>query len=104
MLGDLALDYAQRRVSVAGSPVALTPTEYGVLYELSVHDGKPLTHDQLLERVWGPERKSEPWLVREVVKRLRRKLGDNAETPKYVLTEPRVGYRMAETRPAQPPD
>ncbi len=84
--------------------MALTPTEYGVLYELSVHDGKPLTHDQLLERVWGPERKSEPWLVREVVKRLRRKLGDNAETPKYVLTEPRVGYRMAETRPAQPPD
>ena len=69
--------------------------EYGVLYELSVHGGRALTHDLLLERIWGPERKSEPWLVREVVKKLRRKLGDNANNPKYVLTEPRVNHRMA---------
>ena len=95
MLGDLVIDYAERRVTVAGSPVALTPTEYGVLYELSVHAGRALTHDHLLERVWGPERQGEPWLVREVVKRLRRKLGDDANNPRYVLTEPRVGYRMA---------
>ena len=95
VLGELAVDYAERRVNVAGIPVALTPIEYGLLYELSVHGGRALTHDQLLERVWGPERQGEPWLVREVVKRLRRKLGDDANNPRYVLTEPRVGYRMS---------
>ena len=95
LLGNLAIDYAERRITVAGSPVALTPIEYGVLYELSVHGGRALTHDQLLKRVWAPERQGEPWLVREVVKRLRRKLGDDAQDPTYIFTVPRVGYRMA---------
>ena len=72
----------------------LTPTEYELLFELSVHAGRVLTHDQLLQRVWGPERTDEPWLVREVVKRLRSKLGDDAGNPAYILTAPRVGYRM----------
>ena len=54
-----------------------------------------MTHDQLLQAVWGPERTGEPWLVRNVVKRLRRKLRDAADNPTYVFTEPRVGYRMA---------
>ena len=94
-LGDLSIDYAGHRVAVAGRPVRLTPTEYELLFELSVHAGRVLTHDQLLQRVWGPERTGEPWLVREVVKRLRRKLGDDANSPRYVITEPRVGYRMA---------
>lgn len=94
VLGDLAIDYAERRVNVGGQPVELTPTEYGVLYQLSVHGGRALTHDDLLELVWGPERKGEPWLVREVVKRLRRKLDDDARNPDYILTEPRIGYRM----------
>ena len=94
-LGDLTIDYPGHRVAVAGRPVRLTPTEYELLFELSVHAGRVLTHDQLLQRVWGPERTGEPWLVREVVKRLRRKLGDDADNPAYILTEPRVGYRMA---------
>ena len=93
-LGDLSIDYAGRRVWLTGSPVALTPTEYGLLYELSIHAGRVMTHDHLLQRIWGPERMGEPWLVREVVKRLRGKLGDVAADPKYILTEPRVGYRM----------
>ena len=54
-----------------------------------------LTHSVLLQRVWGPERVGESWLVRDVVKRLRRKLGDAAADPRYILTEPRLGYRMA---------
>ena len=54
-----------------------------------------MTHDQLLQRVWGLERTGEPGLVRNVVKRLRRKLGDDADNPAYIFTEPRVGYRMA---------
>ena len=93
-LGDLSIDYAGRRVWLTGNPVALTPTEYGLLYELSIHAGRVMTHDHLLQRIWGPGRMGEPWLVREVVKRLRGKLGDVAADPKYILTEPRVGYRM----------
>ena len=92
--GGLSIDYAERRVTLAGHPVQLTATEYAVLYELAVHAGRVLTHDVLLQRVWGPERTGEPWQVREVVKRLRRKLGDDAGNPTYIFTEPRVGYRM----------
>ena len=91
----LGIDYALRRVTLAGEPVELTATEYAVLYELSVHAPRVLTHAVLLQRVWGPERVGEAWLVRNVVKRLRRKLGDDADNPRYIFTEPRVGYRMA---------
>ena len=53
-----------------------------------------LTHDRLLQSIWGRERTGEPRLLRDVVKRLRRKLGDDANNPTYIFTEPRVGYRM----------
>ena len=92
--GDLSIRYAERRVTLAGHPVKLTATEYALLYELAVHAGRVLTYDVLLRRVWGPERTGEPWLVREVVQRLRRKLGDDAGNPTYIFTQPRVGYRM----------
>ena len=91
---ELHIDYPTRRVTVAGRPVDLTATEYSLLFELSVNVGRVLTHDYLLHRVWGPERTGTPWLVRDVVKRLRRKLDDDADNPKYIFTEPRVGYRM----------
>ena len=97
--GGLGIDYARRRVTLAGEPVNLTATEYAVLYELAVHAPRVLTHTVLLQRVWGPERVGESWLLRDVVKRLRRKLGDAADNPTYIFTEPRVGYRMA--RPGQ---
>ena len=99
----LSIDYALRQVTLEGEPVELTATEYAVLYELTVHAPRTLTHSVLLQRVWGPERVGEPWLVRDMVRRLRRKLGDDADDPKYVITEPRVGYRMAtrETRNEQ---
>ena len=93
----LSIDYAQRKVAVDGEPVELTATEYGVLYELAAHAPRVLTHGMLLHRVWGPERVGDPWLVRDVIKRLRHKLGDSAESPKHIFTEPRVGYRMATT-------
>ena len=95
MLGNLSIDYGERRVTVAGRPVRVTATEYELLYQLSAAAGRVLTHDQLLQAVWGPERTGEPWLVRNVVKRLRRKLRDDADNPAYIFTEPRVGYRMA---------
>ena len=94
-LGDLTIDYAERGVSVAGSRVHLTPIEYGLLFELSVNAGRVLTHDALLQRVWGNSRSGGTSAVRTAVKRLRRKLGDDAGNPKYILAEPRVGYRMA---------
>ncbi|MDE2683017.1 MAG: response regulator [Chloroflexota bacterium] len=91
---DLTIDFAQRRVTLADETVHLTPTEYAVLYELAVNAPRVLTHSLLLQRVWGPERAGEAWMVRDVVKRLRRKFGDPADNPKYIITEPRVGYRM----------
>ena len=54
-----------------------------------------LTHGVLLQRVWGPERVGEPWLIRDVVKRVRRKLGETAASARFICTEPRVGYPMA---------
>jgi DNA-binding response OmpR family regulator len=93
-VGGLGIDYALRRVTLDGEPVELTATEYAVLYELTVHAPRTLTHAVLLQRVWGPEKVGEPWLVRDMVRRLRRKLGDDADDPQYIFTEPRVGYRM----------
>ena len=94
-VGGLGIDYALRRVTVDGEPVGLTATEYAVLYELSVHAPRVLSHTILLQRVWGPEKVGEPWLVRDLVRKLRRKLGDNAADPRFIFTEPRVGYLMA---------
>ncbi len=92
--GDLRINYPERRVTIGGRPVQLTATEYDVLARLSKADGRPLTHDELLH-VWNPDRTGEPWLVRNLIKRLRNKLGDDADNPSYIFTEPRVGYRMA---------
>ncbi len=94
--GDLTFDYLRRRVTVAGNPVALTAIEYRMLVELSVNAGRPLTHEHLLQRVWGPDKGGGSGPVRNIVKRLRRKLGDDPGSPVYILTEPSVGYRMEE--------
>ena len=92
--GALLVDYAERRVSVAGRPVVLTATEYALLFELSTNAGRVMSHDQLLRQVWGEGHSSDAGLVRTIVKRLRQKLGDDARNPQYIFTEPRVGYRM----------
>ena len=95
VLGELTIDYAERRVSLAGLPVRLTAIEHQLLVELSVHAGLVLTHDHLLQRVWGLGSSGDSRPVRTAVKNLRRKLGDDAGSPTYIFTEPRVGYRMA---------
>ena len=94
VLGDLTIDYAERRVTLAGRPVQLTAIEYGLLFELSVNAGRVLTYDRLLRRVWGLRRSGDSRRVRTAAKQLRRKLGDDANNPTYILNEPRVGYRM----------
>ena len=93
-LGDLRIDYTHRRVTLIGRPVPLTDTEYRLLTELSINAGLVLSHHQLLQRVWGPERSVSAGQVRTVVKNLRRKLGDDADNPTYIFTHQRAGYRM----------
>ena len=94
VLGDLVVDYAERRVSVAGRPVSLTFTEYRLLYALSTSAGQVLTYSELLQNVWDMDPSSDRSVIRTNIGRLRRKLGDNADNPKYLFAEPRVGYRM----------
>ena len=94
VLGDLSIDYEQRRVTVAGRAVHLTPHEYELLRILSVNAGRVVTYESLLHQMWanGEEGDTEP--VRGVVKRLRRKLGEDAAKPAYIANERGVGYRM----------
>ena len=94
-LGNLTIDYMEHGVTVSDRPVNLTATEYKLLFELSVNSGRVLTHDQILQRVWGPEYSGDAQLVRTMVKKVRRKLGEDGSAPKYIITQPRVGYMMA---------
>ena len=105
VLGDLTINYVERRVTAAGQEVRLSVTEYDVLVGLSLSAGMVVSHEQLLQRVWGPGNSGDAGLVRTVVQRLRRKLGDDADNPVYIFTEPRVGYRMprGETPSKEPP-
>ena len=93
-VGELAISYEERRVSLAGRPVQLTATEYDLLSALSANAGRVSTYDYLLRRVWRARRAGSPRIVRVFVKKLRDKLGDDAKNPTYIFTEPRVGYRM----------
>ncbi len=95
LLGDLVIDYVEGRVTMAGRPLQLTPTEYKLLCELSAGAGRVVPHGQLLQRVWGDSSSEDHALLRSCVKNLRQKLGDDARNPSYIITVPRTGYRMA---------
>ena len=96
MLGELAIDYGRRRVTVAADAVNLTPTEYELLRVLSLNAGRVVTYDTLLRRVWNGRSSADANLVRIFVRNLRRKLGDDAANPAWIFNERGVGYRMAE--------
>lgn len=96
VLNDLVIDYALRRVTLAGRQVDLTDTEYRVLVELSTNAGRIMTHEQLVRRIWGHHRSRDSAPVRVIVMRLRNKLGDDAENPTYIFTRRRIGYWIAE--------
>ena len=96
-MGDLTINYAERSVTLTGRPVRLSPTEYKLLSELSISAGRTMTRDQIMDRVWGSEFSGEGGLLRATVKNLRHKLGDDANSPRYIFTEPRVGYRMEQS-------
>ena len=101
-VGELAINYAERSVSVAGRPVVLTATEYALLFALSTSAGMVLTHDQLLRRVWGEGHSGDVGLVRTIVRRLRLKLGDDTRNPVYIFTKSRVGYHMPKRESTEP--
>jgi two-component system KDP operon response regulator KdpE len=95
MLGpDLEIDLAGQQVTRRGEPLHLTPTEFALLRELANERGKVLTHAQLLRRVWGRGYETETEYVRVYVRRLRAKL-ETEEGPQLILTQSRVGYRLA---------
>ena len=98
VLGDLIVDYADRKVTLAGRPISLTVTEYNLLYALSTNSGRVLTYTELLRKVWNMDHSSDRSIIRTSIGRLRRKLGDNADNPTYVFAEPGVGYRMPQGR------
>ncbi len=97
-IGGLSLDYATHEVRVRGEVVRLTSTEYRLLEELVRHAGTVLPHRHLLEQVWGPGYVGDVHYLKVFVRRLRRKLGDDAKRPRYIRTEWGVGYRFLPSR------
>ena len=94
VLGDLVIDYAAHKATLADRSVYLSATEYRMLAELSANAGRVLTYEHLLDRIWGAGNRGDVRPMRTIVNKIRRKLGDDADNPTYILTEPRVGYRM----------
>ncbi len=91
---DLAIDFDTRQVTVRDRIVHLTPKEYDVLKHLVANQGKPLTHRRLLQSVWGPDYGEETENLRVVINQLRKKIETDPARPKYIVTEPWVGYRF----------
>jgi len=92
--GDLEMDFAARRVRVRGSDIRLTPKEFELLRYLVLHAGKPVTHREVLQAIWGPDYGDEPEYLRVFVNQLRKKIEVNPARPKMIATEPWVGYRF----------
>jgi two-component system KDP operon response regulator KdpE len=92
--GTLEIDFQRRILRRAGEAVRLTPTEFDLLALLMRNPGMPLTHTKLLRTVWGPEYGEELEYLRSYVKTLRKKIEEDPARPKYILTEPWVGYRF----------
>jgi two-component system KDP operon response regulator KdpE len=95
---DLTIDFETRQVTVRGHDIHLTPKEFEVVKHLVANQGKPLTHRRLLQAVWGPDYGEETESLRVVINQLRKKLEADPAHPKYIVTEPWVGYRFQPPR------
>ena len=95
---ELTLDFESRQLTVRGQEVHLTPKEFDVLKHLIVHQGKPLTHRRILQSVWGPDYGEETENLRVIINQLRKKIETDPAHPKYIRTEPWVGYRFQTPR------
>jgi len=91
---ELTVDLEMRMVNVRGNSVHLTPKEFDVLRLLVTQQGKPVTHRKMLQIVWGPEYGEETEPVRVVIKQLRQKIEKDPARPRYILTEPWIGYKF----------
>jgi two-component system KDP operon response regulator KdpE len=94
-VGDLTINVARRRVIRGDQEIRLTPTEYRLLYELARNAGKVMLHTDLLARVWGPEYRDEVDYLWTYVRYLRNKIEPDPAHPRYLLSEPGVGYMLA---------
>jgi two-component system KDP operon response regulator KdpE len=97
---DVGIDFESRLVTVRGESVHLTPKEFDVLKHLVANQGKPLTHRRLLQSVWGPDYGEETENLRVVINQLRKKIEADPARPKYILTEPWIGYRFQAMKPS----
>jgi two-component system KDP operon response regulator KdpE len=93
-VGELVVDLERHTVTIAGSPVHLTPHEFELLRVLATNEGKLMTHRALLQEVWGPGYGSESNLLHVNISQLRRKIEPDRARPRYLLTEPGAGYRL----------
>jgi two-component system KDP operon response regulator KdpE len=94
-VAELFIDLAQRQVTLAGEPVKLTPKEFQMLAILAQSAGRVVTHAQLLQAVWGRHHSDDTHYLRIYLRQLRQKIEDTPGEPRYLLTEPGVGYRLA---------
>jgi two-component system KDP operon response regulator KdpE len=93
-VGSLVVDLSARSVTRDGAEVHLTPIEFDLLCELAIHRGKLVTHRQLLREVWGPAYETETHYLRVHVAHIRSKIEPEPSRPRYVITEPGIGYRL----------
>jgi two-component system KDP operon response regulator KdpE len=93
--GNLIIDLARRRVTLAGRQIGLTPTEYSLLHELAIHCNQVMLHEQLLTAVWGAEYRDDLDYLRAYIHYLRQKLEPDPSNPKIILSTPGVGYMLA---------
>src|SRR5450432_1783297 len=98
MLENVEIDFQARKVIVAGTEVRLTPKEFDLIRYLVMHPNKALSHRELLQAIWGPDYGEQVEYLRVFIKQIRRKIEPHPEKPRYILTEPWVGYRF------QPPE
>ena len=98
--GDLEIDIARRRVTVNGEQMALTPTEFDILAYLARNAGLVVTQKMILQEVWGPEWVEDAQTLRVHVSNLRKKIEPHPGGPRYIITEPGVGFRFADAEPS----
>ena len=96
-VGDLEVDAVRHRATRAGAELKLTPKEFELLSFLAKHAGRVVTHKQILTAVWGPAHTEDTQYLRVYIGQLRQKVEDHPEDPRFVLTEPGIGYRIAES-------
>jgi len=92
--GDLRIDFSAHQVTLGGEPLRLTPTEYALLAHLAANAGRVLTHRSLLQAVWGPEYGDETEYLWAYIRRLRRKIEPDSSKPRYIITQPGLGYSL----------